>query len=451
MQEIVLINPPFIRTCTYSITYYKNPYPNLSFAYLAGFLEANNVPVTVIDGKFLKLTFNDILDKIKKIKPRIIGFTSMTTEIIDVHKLISATREISPDSIIVLGGVHASALPFETIKSNEKLDIVAMGEGEEILLELCNGVPLGRIQSIYYRDNSEIKSIGNRVAKDLDGYGCSAFHLWPTASYYHVSTYRGCPFSCSFCFRVFGSRIRLRKLEDVVKDIEYVASRGAFLDICDSTFGLNKVHTKSILNEIIHREIKVSWSAATRVDIADKPLLQLMKEAGAATVAFGIESGSNRILKYTGKNTSIEKAKRAVKVAKDIGLKTTGYYIFGHPDETKEEVRQTMNMIWKTNTDEAIIGIMTPWPGTKVYELANDSRGGYTLLHKNYAEYDKHYGYALEFDNYSMRWLELMRAFSYFNLYIKNYRFLHLINFFWGRRNNILKKIRSLRKILASL
>ncbi|MCP4151390.1 MAG: hypothetical protein GY757_26840, partial [bacterium] len=84
MNDIVLINTPFKQMSSYSVLYYSNKYPNLSLAYLTGFLETNNVPVHVIDGKFSKLDIKDILAKIKEINPRIVGFTSMTTEIYDV-------------------------------------------------------------------------------------------------------------------------------------------------------------------------------------------------------------------------------------------------------------------------------------------------------------------------------------------------------------------------------
>jgi len=444
MKKIILVNVPFLQESTYSIAYYKNPYPNLSLSYLAGFLEGQMIQVNVIDGKFSRMGLGDLMAALKELQPEIIGFTSMTTEIFDVTGVIRQVKAEFSHALTVLGGVHASALPGEVMETIEAVDVAAVGEGEEILLELAKGLPLEQINSIYYRENGEVKRTPARPPGKLDGYGSAAFHLWGTAPFYYVSTYRGCPFHCSFCFKVLGDRIRLRQPEDVLKDIEFAASQKAVLDICDATFGLIRKHTVTILEGIIERGIKVSWSAATRVDIADESLLTLMKQAGCITIAFGIESGSDEVLKKTQKGIAVKDIQKIVKTAKRIGLSVTGYYVFGHPNETKSDVLKTSRMIRKLNTTQSIIGIMTPWPGTSVYDLASRSEDGYTLLHKRYNEYDKHYGSALKFHNFSMRWLEMMRAYSYLNLYISNFRFIDLFRFFWIRRKNIFKKLRSL-------
>ena len=445
MPRIALVNTPFFGESTYSISYSKNPYPNLSLAYLAGFLETQHIDVNVIDGKFSRLTLADILAELAEINPKIIGFTSMTTEIGDVYNTLSAVKQEFPDVTVVLGGMHASALPRETLEANKDIDVLAVGEGEETLLELYNRTPLNRIPSICYREHGATKTTPSRELKDIDGYGAAAFHHWKGASCFHVATYRGCPFNCSFCFRVLGHRVRLRKLDDVMSDIGYVVSQGAELNLCDATFGLKRSHTESILNEMINRGLKVSWSAATRVDIVDRPMLELMQRAGCTKIAFGIESGSDQVLKRTSKNISLKTIREAVDVSKEVGLDVTGYYVFGHPNETKADVRRTTRIIWELNTSESIIGIMTPWPGTRVYELARQDEGGYRLLHKRFSEYDKHYGTAIEFDNYSLRWLEMMRMKSYLNLYLRNFRFLDLVKFLWLRRRNVTRKLTSFR------
>lgn len=450
MKDIMLINAPFMRESSYSLLYHSNKYPNLSLVYLVGFLEARGVPVHVVDAKFFNLNLEQILKKIREIKPAIIGFTSMTTEIFDVEKVIAAIKEEFPGVLTVLGGVHASALPMETMERNPGIDVVGVGEGEEILLDLANEVPPSEIGSIYYREEGQIKKNPSRAAVHPDSFGTAAFHHWKGASYYLLSTYRGCPFNCSFCFRVLGHGVRKRSLDVIMRDIQFIVDQKVGMDICDATFGLDRKHTEALLNEIIERRIPVTWGASTRVDMVDEAFLRLMKQAGCNTVSFGIESGSDRILKRTGKNISVEKIKQTVKAAQKLGLKTVGYYVLGHPDETREEVLRTRRMIWKLNTDEVAIGIMTPWPGTDVYGMAIKGEGGYTLLHRNYDLYDKHYGTALEFENFSVKWLEMVRSTSYLALYLFNFRFFGLIGFLWKMRRSVFKKVVSLVKGMFS-
>jgi radical SAM superfamily enzyme YgiQ (UPF0313 family) len=149
-------------------------------------------------------------------------------------------------------------------------------------------------------------------------------------------------------------------------------------------------------------------------------------------------------LKLTGKNISIEKSRETVRNTRDAGIRSCGQYIFGHPNETKSDILETVKMIRELNTDDVIIGIMTPWPGTMVYELAEENMGGYSLLHKNYGDYDKHYGNAIKFERFSIRWLEFMRLYSYLNMYIKNKRVPDLLGFLWTSRRYIIQKIRSI-------
>ncbi|MFC1514710.1 B12-binding domain-containing radical SAM protein [Candidatus Omnitrophota bacterium] len=454
---LVLLNPPFsARKTQYCLNYYKDgPYPHPSLAYLAGYLQKKDIPVRIIDAKFHKMSPMQVIETLNDMKPEIVGVTSSTTEINDVHRMITEIKANLPETFTIMGGVHASALPIETITDNKDLDAVAVGEGEFILEKLASAgdiyKALPSIKGLAYRKNGIIeRTPPQEYGENMYEYGKAAFHLWPKARFYHILTYRGCPFSCSFCFRVFGKKARLRKMEDVVDELEYIASNalGARTVISDSTFGLSREYTVSILENIIKRGIsaKLRWNCFTRVDVIDKELLKLIKRAGCIELGVGIESGSDHVLRSTGKNIMASTAQRVVEEAKEMGMKTCGYYIFGHVNETKAEIGQTVRMIHKVNTDEATIGIMVPWPGTKVYELAKNNQGGYRLLSKDYSKYDKYFGSTLEFKNFDMDYLESMRVKAYLYLYIKNRRFIDLLRFLYSYRGHIVKKILHLIK-----
>ncbi len=448
---ITLINPPFISKKSLYLNYYKEgPYPHPGLAYLAGYLKKAGIRIRVIDAKFHKMNSNEVIKNLKKINPKIIGISSNTTEIDNVQKLISQIKKTLPKTFIILGGPHASALPLNTLEDNKDLDAIAIGEGEHILeklalsKDLCSS--LNTIKGIAYRDKEDHirKTPGQSYGKDAYDYGTALFSSWPKAKLYHVLTYRGCPFSCSFCFRTIGKQVRLRKVEDVLADLEYVASNSltGLVDFSDATFGLPKKHTIDIMEHMIQSGLakRLKWSCSTRANIIDKDFLILMKKAGCFNIAFGIESGSDKILKASGKNISKKQCIKVIKEAKSIGLETVGLYIFGHINEEKKDIEKTVRMIYKLNTNDIAIGIMSPWPGTKVYQLAEKNKDGYKLLNKNYSHYEKYFGSSLAFDNFSLTYLELIRIKAYLYFYIKNRRFKGLFKFIYSYRSHIFNK-----------
>ena len=450
---IALINPPFYEKSTYYFSFNRAKYPNPSFVYLGGYLESKNIPFEIIDAKFEDINIPQIIERLINLKPRIIGLTSTTTEIDYVNSIIREIKNNFPDSFVVIGGVHATALPFETISANQDIDALIAGEGEYVLEKLSTVKNLQKvlpdIPGIYFRKNGSIQHTPPQALGDnLYDYGKAAFHLWKKAEKYFVFTYRGCPFTCSFCFRAFGKRSRQRNPEDVLSELEYIANNApqSELSILDATFGLHRSYTQKILGEMIRRGLnkKLKWSCSTRVDVSDREFFQLMKDAGCVTVSFGIESGSNRILKSTGKNITIDRCMRAVREAQSVGLKTTGYYIFGHIEETRKEAEETLNLIWKMNCNEIAVGVMVPWPGTQVFELARVNQGGYRLLSTDFSKYDKYFGSVMEFKNFSINYLDMIRIKAYLYLYLKNYRFGDLTKFLWSSRKHAFKKTKQI-------
>ncbi|MDP2928548.1 MAG: radical SAM protein [Candidatus Omnitrophota bacterium] len=173
----------------------------------------------------------------------------------------------------------------------------------------------------------------------------------------------------------------------------------------------------------------IRWSATTRVDSVDKDLLQKMKEAGCDHIEFGVESGNREILKKIKKGITIEQAANAVRIAKDLKLHTEIGFILGHPDETAETAYQTIYLASMLNTNYVQLGIMVPYPGTEVADMAKNGLGGYKLLSNDWSDYNKQLGNALELKNLSRKDLERIQFAGYLKLFIFNRRYKDLLLF----------------------
>jgi len=188
-----------------------------------------------------------------------------------------------------------------------------------------------------------------------------------------VLSSRGCPFDCIFCSPVtrvsYGKSYRVRDVKKVVDEIESLRKRGInFVYFLDDCFGVDKKYAKDLCKEIIRRKIKISWAVQTRVDCVDRNILKLMKEAGCTTLCFGIESGSDRVLSFLKKRTTVKKIRHYVNLAKKFGFIVTGFFIIGTPFETVEDINKSIKFAKELRLDAIQVHFFTPYPGSNSYE-----------------------------------------------------------------------------------
>jgi anaerobic magnesium-protoporphyrin IX monomethyl ester cyclase len=190
-----------------------------------------------------------------------------------------------------------------------------------------------------------------------------------------VMTTRGCPFSCNFCSKpVFGDVYRARSPENVIEEIREIINLGYNrLWFADDIFTLNKNRTMAICKKILQERINIEWDCLCRIDCSDLELLSWMKKAGCQRVFFGIESGSDRMLKLMGKEIKAEEARLAVKLAKKVGLETAGFFMLGYPGETTESLLKTIKFSTSLPLDYLSYSIAYPIPGTAFFEQIKGS------------------------------------------------------------------------------
>ena len=378
--KISLVNPPPLKG-----VYRHQLYLSIGLAYLAAVLEKNGHDVTVIDCPASEIDLNQLKIKLSSVEPKLIGITSMTPTIQSAIQSAYAAKETCPDSLVVLGGPHATFMDEQVLSEEKSIDIVVRGEGEETLLDLTQNVSnhknLNKIEGITYRKNGNIVRTSNRTfIQNLDELTRPAYKFFPLEKYrlygrriLPIITSRGCPSQCSFCTtsRIFGKAFRARSPKNVVDELEWlrdVHGADAF-SFYDDTFTLDKTRALKICEEIKNRKIGIPWDCQTRVSTVSKELLSKMREANCQQVFFGVESGCQKILDAVNKGTTVEQNKAAIKMAKKAGLFVAVSVMVGYPGETREMLKQTIDLVRNTEPDDAYICVATPYPGTELRNL----------------------------------------------------------------------------------
>jgi len=368
--------------------------PPLGLAYIASYLRKyGNFTNTIIIDK------EDPIKKIRKEKPDLVGFYAM---FLDFNKINAMAAEIKKkfDIPLLLGGPHISSMPQEFLSFN--FDIGVVGEGEQTTLELINifekeggfdPEKLKSIRGIVYRNerNALQMTEPRPLIEPLDKIPFPARDLLKMKEVYlvprkgafnelgiycNILTSRGCPYDCKFCSpSLFWRRFRCFTPEYVVEEMKFLISTYKLdgIIIWDDLFVVGKQRLEKIVKLIKNEKIneKINFWVFARTNLVDKDVAGLLKEMSVTAVGFGLESGSEKILKYLkGETVTVEDNIRAIKYCKEQGIKTMGNFVIGSPDETDEDLQKTFNLFTNENLDESYIHQLTPFPGTQIWEYA---------------------------------------------------------------------------------
>jgi radical SAM superfamily enzyme YgiQ (UPF0313 family) len=230
----------------------------------------------------------------------------------------------------------------------------------------------------------------------------------------------------------------------------------AVTDFYDETFTVRKEHVaklcEAIVTEGIHR--KVRFWAYVHANTIDLPTARLMKAANFNEVGFGVESGNREIMRQMKKGVGPEDVLRAVRVLRQAKLKFAAYFIIGHPHETVASVRDTIRLATRINPDSVAFGLMVPYPGSQVWEMATQGQGSYKLIGANWEDFNKQIGNALELETLPRKTMERLQLQAYLTVYLRNLRFKEMAEAIWINRKRILfivgKLIRKSRRVASS-
>ena len=205
----------------------------------------------------------------------------------------------------------------------------------------------------------------------------------------------------------------------------------------DEIFTLQRDRVVSILQKIIDEGFseRFRWWCQTHVSCIDEDLANLMRESNCFRVGLGVETGDEAKLKHMGKGTNLAKIKKAIDALKSASLGFDTFFIMGQPDETEESIKNTIKLAVELNPDRPIFGLMVPYPGTKISEMARNEEAGYKLLSHDWNDYNKQLGNAMELKSVSRRRIETLQLMGYLQVFLKNHRYGDLCKFVWNYRS----------------
>jgi radical SAM superfamily enzyme YgiQ (UPF0313 family) len=298
---------------------------------------------------------------------------------------------------VALGGPHTTFLPDESL---QYADYVVRGEGEETLVELVDLLsadkPLDAIKGLSYRnsDNEIVHNPDRHLVKDLNDSPIPDFSLvykWEKARVVPIATSRGCPFGCRFCsvIPMFGRKYRFKSIDRILEEIKCSAPKKGHVFFIDDNFAANKKRTRELLKTIIDSNIKFEWSAQVRTDVAKDPeLMKLMKKAGCFAVFIGFESINPQTLDLYNKGQGVADIENSIKIFKEHHINIHGMFVLGSDTDDIQTIRNTAKFANKLAIESIQFMMLTPLPGTPVFEELKSSG---RLIHTDWSKYDAHH------------------------------------------------------------
>ncbi len=367
--------------------------PPLGLAYLSASLkQAGYRDVSIIDTTWENL--DQRLDALEFV-PDLIGIQVMTPYFNRSLAVGETVRRRFPNAKLVVGGPHPTADPQQTAMVL-KPDVGVLGEGELTLLDLVQtlerGESLGGVEGVFFEsDTGEFVLAQPRATiQDLDALPFPDRDALPMELYLRrgimqefgfkalrattILTTRGCPFTCVYCSRLLGRKVRYRSAENIIEEISLLVDKYGIdgLFIVDDTFTVNPRWTTEVCEQLQRQKYKLEIAINSRVDAINREFLQVLKAAGVMSIAFGVESGSQDILDSLKKGTTLEQIEEAVRRTREAGIKVKGYFMIGSPGETLETMRQSVDLARRLPFNQVQFSITTPYPGTELWNIATE-------------------------------------------------------------------------------
>ena len=369
----------------------------LGLAYLGAVARQAGHEVVGVEGVLIGYP-RAIAERVAACEPDVVGTSTATIDRLAGLQAIREIRRAVPKAFLVAGGSHFSHSAEDAMQAMPEIDAVAVGEGENTFLELLERLKdreaLGEVQGLVYRDADGriVRNPPRQLMRDIDHLPMPAWDLFGADQYrFHmidknatpvagVMTTRGCPQNCVFCANSLNKRMRYLDPALAVDQLQWLQKTYGVsgLNIYDDDFLTSRKHVTAFCEELLRRDSRFSWWCGARAARLDADVLALMRRAGCKCISFGIETGTDEVLKATRKNLTCDQILEAMTVAGKIGFEQINIFlIIGLPAETPDTIDRTVAfvrslrpLLGKAWHRESLIGqLPLIYPGTELETL----------------------------------------------------------------------------------
>jgi radical SAM superfamily enzyme YgiQ (UPF0313 family) len=368
----------------------KASWPPLGLLYMATLLNEQGAETSILDQPAKNYSNQETVEWIIREDPDIVGFSGLSTSGKNAALMSTQVKKRNPNISIVFGGPYATFNSKRVLTKYPSVDIVVKGEGESTIIELVDVLessrPLKGVDGITYREgNFLVSTPDRRLLEDLDSLPFPDRRLLDGEYHSEISgvniavnkftsviSSRGCPYRCRFCSctKLCKGRWRARSVDNTLEELHYLASEGfkqfIFVDDC---FTLVPKRTIEICVRMRKEGLDFEWICEGRVDRNSNKIMKELSRAGCKILYLGIESANQRILNYYQKMITPQQSLEAVKRARKAGIDLIiGTFILGAPDETREEIKNTLDFAKKLDIDIPQFHVLGVYPGTDIWD-----------------------------------------------------------------------------------
>jgi anaerobic magnesium-protoporphyrin IX monomethyl ester cyclase len=382
-KKILLAIPPtgiFLREDRCQTEAWTMPRPPMTLAYAAAFLEQDGHDCSILDCPAEELSWDQFEQNLRAQAPDALFINVTMPTLAEDVKAFKTAKEINPKILTIAKGADLYINDVKILEFYKELDIGIQGEIDFSIQDIFKNLDnLTNVPGITYRDSSDEvhKNPKKEYDFDLDSFPFPARHLLKNDFYLRpdtnkklaiLYTSRGCPALCTFCAvpLVSGNKLRRRSVESVIDEIilcQKTLEINDFFFFAD-TFNLDKKWVIKLCNEMIERNLNIQWACNSRPDSIDLEMAQWMKKSGCGVVSFGIETGSDDMLKQIKKGNNVSHCEEAIKVCREAGLKSLAFFMIGLPGETRQDALNTIKFSKKLDPDYIEYNIAQTFPGT---------------------------------------------------------------------------------------
>jgi len=360
---LTLTDPSLIRVCIVNVLLIDiNPFAPastpISLGYIASFLKSRGFNARILSiGEDTYISRTNLCEIIERFNPALVGLSAYQRTMLYVNGLAKLIKSLNRDIKIAIGGPQATFMPSSAFPELPDIDYISRSSGEETLLRIAqaikNGTPFSNLLGVSYKDasNEVFDTPGLDAATDLDKYPSP--YLDDIFDYSRMSealmlTSRGCPHDCIFCYtpHAFKHKVSFHSIDRVIEEIKWIRKKGVKrLWFADPNISFKKSRLMEIFDRMLSEGLDMQMWLQTRADLVNPEVMKIMKRSGVSTIAFGLESASERVLARMGKHISIERVAEAVRLAQSEKIEVELFTIFGLPYETFEDAVKTLEFM----------------------------------------------------------------------------------------------------------